>query len=143
MNNLIYNVHKTQEYFLRALSKEIFEEQGITAFSVGNMDPNLNWSLQTGNFEDDIETTIHGVETFYQHHNLSWRWMMNPAIAQEDLKNALRKRGYGLAFMAPVLVGSLEAPSPVNLLQDVDIQEVKEEKLSDWLLPLKKAFQAT
>jgi GNAT superfamily N-acetyltransferase len=143
MSTLIHNIHKTQEYFLRALSKEAFESQGMTAFSVGNMELNLNWALQTGEVEEDLETTIRRIEAFYQRLELSWRWMMNPMMDQEDLRNALREKGYGLAFTAPVLVGSLEEPLPLKSLQNFDIREVGVQKLSEWILPIQEAFQTT
>ncbi|OJW47934.1 MAG: hypothetical protein BGO67_08675 [Alphaproteobacteria bacterium 41-28] len=43
----------------------------------------------------------------------------------------------------PVLTFSLEHSLPSESLKNFDIREVSEEKLSDWILPLKEAFQAT
>jgi ribosomal protein S18 acetylase RimI-like enzyme len=140
---LIHDVHKTQEYFLKSLSQETLETRGITAFAIGNMEPNLNWALQTDDFEDNLETTIHAVETFYETLGYSWRWVMNPTMNQEKLLETLRKRGYGLAYTAPVLGGSLEEPLHSNTRLDFDIREVGADKLVDWILPLKEAFQAT
>ena len=143
MSSLIHNVHKTQEYFLRNLSKKNFDEKGVVAFALDLSDPNLNWVMQTGELEDNLETTIHSVETFYQRLGLSWRWVLNPSIDQENLKEALKKKGYVLTYSAPILVGSLQDRLPEDCLNDFDIKQVGEEKLSDWIIPLKEAYQAT
>ncbi|MBA3813484.1 MAG: GNAT family N-acetyltransferase [Alphaproteobacteria bacterium] len=143
MKHFIHNIHKTQEYFLRALSKETFEGGGVSAFSIGNMKLNLNWSVQTGDMGEDCEATIRAVEAFYQDRDLSWRWLLNPSLPQENLRYALKKRGYHLSFTAPVFVGSLTDPFSDSSLQGFDIREGGAEKLSDWILPIKEAFQVT
>jgi GNAT superfamily N-acetyltransferase len=143
MNILIQSVHKTQEYFLEALSKEIMEENGVTAFAPGTTDPNLNFAMQTDELKGDIEKIVLDIEKFYERLHLPWRWMMNPSRDQTALKEVLKKRGYVLSYAAHVLVGVLEDSMPKNSLKDFDIKEVGEKKLSDWILPLKEAFQAT
>lgn len=145
MSNLIENVHKTQEYFLNALSKETFEEKGVAAFTLHMSAPhlNLNWAMQTGKLEGDLERIIQSVESFYQRLGLSWRWMINPSMDQENLKEALKQRGYVLAYSAPILIGSLKDSLPNHNTEDFHIEEVGEEKLSDWMIPLKESYGAT
>lgn len=128
---------------MRALSKETFEEKGVAAFAPNIPDPNLNFAMQTGDFADDLEATIPAVETFYQRFCLPWEWTVNSAMGQETLEEALKMREYELMLSAPVLVKSLEDSLPEDDLKGFDIKEVGEEKLSDWILPLKEAFHAT
>jgi GNAT superfamily N-acetyltransferase len=68
--------------------------------------------------------------------------MLNPSRNQENLKKALKQRGYELTFSAPILVGSLEGTLPPDR-EGYHIKEVGEEKLSDWIIPLKEAYKAT
>ncbi|OJW47935.1 MAG: hypothetical protein BGO67_08680 [Alphaproteobacteria bacterium 41-28] len=96
MNIPIQSIHKTQEYFLMALSKEIYEKKGITAFAPGMSDPNLNFAMQTGDKDGDLEIIIQDVEKFYGGLHLSWGWMISPSRDQTDLKAALEKRGTNL-----------------------------------------------
>jgi GNAT superfamily N-acetyltransferase len=143
MNTLAHNAHKTGEYFLRALSKDIFEENGITAFAPNIPDPNLNFAMQTSEVTGDLEATLNTVETFYQQFGLPWSWIISSSMVQDALEDALKMRGYELTTSSPALVRSLEDPLSEDSFKEFDIQEVGEEKLPDWILPLKEAFQAT
>lgn len=143
MHDLIQSAHKTQEYFLWALSKEILVEMGVTAFAPSITEPNLNFAMQTGELEGDIKKIIHEVEKFYEAQGLPWTWMMNPSQDQTDLKAALEKRGYGRTSNYPVLGFSLEQILPLDFLKKFDIQEVTKEQLSDWIFPLQEAFHGS
>ena len=143
MNSLIHSVHKTQEYFLWAISKEILDDKGVTAFAPGITSPNPNLAMQTGDVECDLETIIQDVEKFYERLHLPWGWIINSSRDQTALKAALRKRGYGLRSSYPVLTFSLEQRLSLDGLKNFSIKEVGVEKLSDWILPLKEAFEAT
>jgi ribosomal protein S18 acetylase RimI-like enzyme len=143
MNIPIQSVHKTLEYFLWALSKDIQDENGVTAFAPGMGEPNLNFAVQTGETKGDLEKIIQDVGKFYDGLHQLWGCMMNPSRDQTDLKAALEKRGYGLMGSYPVLTSSLEHSLHLESLKNFDIREVGEEKMFDWILPLKEAFQAT
>lgn len=140
---LIFKAHKTQEYFLRALSKEIFEEDGITAFAPNIPDPNLNLAMQTEEQVDLSDKTIQVVERFYQQFDLPWGWALSSAMSQQSLEVALKRQDYELLTATPVLVRFLEDFLPDDRLKYFNIKEVEQEKLSDWIAPLQEAFQAT
>lgn len=139
----MFNAHKTQEYFLRALSKEIFEEDGIAAFAPNIPDPNLNLAMQMEERVDALDATIQAIERFYQQFGLPWGWALSSAMSQQNLETELRERGYELLTAAPVFMRSLENYLSGDRLKYFDIKEVGQEKLSDWIAPLQEAFQAT
>ena len=143
MDDLIQAAHKTQEYFLWALAKEIFEDKGVTAFAPDIKEPNLNFAMQTKDLAGDIEEILLRVEGFYEASPLPWSWVINPSIDQENLKAVLQKRGYPLISDCPVFVGFLEDVFPDDFLKTFTIQEVGEEQLLEWIVPLQEAFQGT
>ncbi|HUX80308.1 MAG TPA: GNAT family N-acetyltransferase [Alphaproteobacteria bacterium] len=143
MSNLIQAVHKTQEYFLMSLSKDIYEENGVTAFAPGIGDPNINFAMQTSKIEGDLDKIIQNVEKFYDGFHLSWGWMINPSRDQAALKAALEKRGYKLTGSYPVFTFSLKPPLPLDDIKKFDVKEVGKKELKDWILPQQDAFQAT
>ena len=141
--HLIYSSHKTQEYLLRGLSKEIFEDRGITAYAPDISEPNLNFAMQTNKIEGDLEDLLHKVETFYKARDLPWFWQLNSSRDQSFLKKTLHKCGYRVIEKYSTFIGSLEQVSLQTNLKNVTIKEVREELLSDWILPLREAFQST
>ncbi len=143
MSDLIQNVHKTEEYFLWALSKEIWEDRGVMAFAPAIRSPNLNFALQTGDFEGDLKGIIQDVEMFYERLHLPWGWIINPIRDQSDLKIIFERHGYALISNNPVFVRSLEDSFSENVLKNFDVREVTEGKISEWILPLKEAFEST
>lgn len=143
MSQLIQNVHKTQEYFLWALSKDVLEEKGVIAFAPGITSPNLNFALQTGDFKDDRDAIINIVENFFKTRGLSWSWMMNPLRDQDELKAGLESRGFSLLPPYPVMVYEFGISILSDALKNFDIREVSSGDLSDWILPLKEGFKAT
>lgn len=143
MRNLIQSVHNTQEYFLMALSQDIFDEKGVTAFAPGMGDPNINFAMQTSKIEGGLDEIIQDVEKFYDDFHLSWGWMINPSLDQTALKVALENKGYKLTSNYPVLTYSFEHSLRLDGLNKFDVKEVGEKELKDWILPLLDAFQAT
>ncbi|MBY0293431.1 MAG: GNAT family N-acetyltransferase, partial [Alphaproteobacteria bacterium] len=143
MDDLIQAAHKTQEYFLWALSKEIFDDRGVTAFAPGINEPNLNFAMQTGDFGNDIEKILSLVEEFYEARHIPWSWVINPSRDQENLKTVLKKRGYTLISNYPIFVGFLEDVFLNDPLKTFTIQEIGEEQLLEWIAPLQEAFQGT
>ena len=143
MDNLIQAAHKTQEYFLWALAKEIFDDKGVTAFAPDIKELNLDFAMQTEDLAGDIEEILPRVEGFYEARHIPWSWVINPARDHENLKAVLKKRGYTLTSHYPVLVGFLEDVFPDDLLKTFTIQEVGEEQLLEWIVPLQEAFQGT
>ncbi len=143
MSDLISSALKTQEYFLWALSKEIFEEKGVTAYFPGIPEPNLNFAMQTGDIEGDLEEILHQVETFYKERGLPWFWQLNPARDQSNLKTTLHKCGYEITERYSTFVGFIDPFSLQENEQNITIKEVGDGQLSDWILPQQEAFQTT
>ncbi len=143
MELLVANIHKTQEYFLWALSKDIFEERGVTAYTPELRDPNLNFAMQTGKIDGDFEELIYKVEVFYETLDMPWFWQLNPSRDQTELKETLHKCGFKAAESYSTFIGFLDHFSSEEFLKECTIQEVGEEKLIDWMIPLQEAFQGT
>jgi GNAT superfamily N-acetyltransferase len=143
MKELITNVHKTQEYFLWAVSKDIFKDRGVTAYAPGLKKPNLNIAMQTENLEGDFKDILPKVERFYKPWEIGWYWMLNPSKNQENIKRILHKYGYKVAENYSTLIGFLDYFSPEEFLKNYTIKEVEEKELLDWIHPLQEAFEGT
>jgi ribosomal protein S18 acetylase RimI-like enzyme len=143
MPDLISSVHKTQEYFLWALSKETFETHGVTAYAPDIAEPNLNFAMQTGEIDGGLEEILQKVEAFYKAQALPWLWQLNSSRDQSDLKEMLSKHGYQVREKYSTFIGFIDHFSLQENTQSVIIKEVEEAQLSDWLLPLQEAFQST
>lgn len=143
MTDLIANVHKTQEYFLWALSKDICKDRGVTAYAPGLKEPNLNFAMQTGELDGNFEDILRKVDAFYKTLEIGWYWMLNPSRDQENIKKILHRCGYKIAENYSIFSGFVDAFPSEGFLKDLTIQEVREEKLLDWAIPLQDAFQGT
>jgi len=143
MHHIIQNVHKTQEYFLWALSQEIFEVNGITAFAANITAPNLNFAVQTGEIKDDIHLCIDAIDTFFGQFHLPWSWIVDPIKDKTALKEELEKRGCSLFSNYPVMIYRFDSAFPESDFKGVVIREVSSDQLSEWICPLQEAFQVT
>lgn len=143
MAELVHNAHKTLEYFLWALSKQIFEDRGVTAFAPCLRDPNLNFALQSGEIKGRIEDLLTNVSTFYKAWGIPWYWTLNPTRDQTAIKKALSACGYTCVETYPTLIAFLDKLPDTKNLNNFTIKEVGEDKLSEWLTPLQAAFATT
>jgi len=143
MQDLISNVHKTQEYFLWALSQEVLELNGVTAFASDMKSPNLNFALQKGKIKGNADLCVDAIERFFERFQLPWSWIINPAEDQTLLKQYLEKKGFSMVSNYPVMAYKFDSPFPEQNLKDVLVKELVPAQLSEWIHPLKEAFQAT
>lgn len=141
--NLISLVYKTNQYFLEALSKEVFEVGGVTAYAPTIKEPNLNFAMQTGEIEGRLEELFHKVEMFFEARNLPWFWMLDPSREQTDVKNILHKHGFKIIERYSTFVGFVNDFYLEDTLKKLTLREVEGEKLTDWACPLQDAFQGT
>jgi GNAT superfamily N-acetyltransferase len=142
MHPLIEATHKTEEFFWRSLSKEVFEQEGILAFATGMTNPYHNPVLAPS-FREQMLAHLPAIEDFYQKRNLPWVWVVNSSDHSPAIRDLFQKHGLTSLCQSTVMIYRFSQELPEGFL-NIDVQEITEEqRLVDWALPLLEGFQST